>query len=154
MTKSICTCPKQFGQSKIILGLQKDKALGSYVMKVIWNISTFKQFIFLLLSCIVQQLIVVLGLGRCRRGDSMSCSKFIILSLAILTSLFEALFESIPQLILQCTAVWRGVVKFEDVFRQVEKKQFCLMDVPSIRPHILQGLPLGPKLTTSPLKSF
>ena len=47
----------------------------------------------------------------------MSLSKFTILSLAILTSLFEALFESMPQLVLQCTAVWRGVVKFEDVFR-------------------------------------
>jgi len=56
-------------------------------------------------------------IGRCRRGDSMSLSKFFILSCAILTSLFEALFESMPQLVLQCTAVWRGVVKFEAVFK-------------------------------------
>jgi len=60
---------------------------------------------------------IYVGIGRCKRGDSMSLSKFTILSLAILTSLFEALFESMPQLVLQCTAVWRGVVKFEDVFR-------------------------------------
>jgi hypothetical protein len=39
------------------------------------------------------------------------------LTVAILTTLFEALFEQIPQLILQWTAVWRGVVKFEAVFR-------------------------------------
>lgn len=55
--------------------------------------------------------------GRLQRGDSMNPGKFCILTLTIYTSSFEALFESIPQLILQCTAVWRGVVKFEDVFR-------------------------------------
>ena len=47
----------------------------------------------------------------------MTCLKFGILTVTILTQLFEALFESIPQLVLQCTAVWRGVVKFEAVFR-------------------------------------
>jgi hypothetical protein len=56
-------------------------------------------------------------IGKFQRGDPMTFGKFSILTLAILTTLFEALFESIPQLILQCTAVWRGVVKFEAVFR-------------------------------------
>ena len=56
-------------------------------------------------------------LGKCQRGDSMSCLKFGILTITILTQLFEALFEAIPQLVLQCTAVWRGVVKFEAVFK-------------------------------------
>ena len=55
--------------------------------------------------------------GKCQRGDPMTCLKFGILTVTILTQLFEALFESIPQLVLQCTAVWRGVVKFEAVFR-------------------------------------
>ena len=55
--------------------------------------------------------------GKCRRGDPMSLPKFCILCLASLTNLFEAFFESIPQIVLQCTAIWRGVVRFEDVFR-------------------------------------
>ena len=57
------------------------------------------------------------AIGRCQRGDAMRFKKFCILSATILANLFEALFESGPQLILQCTAVWRGVVKFEDVFK-------------------------------------
>ena len=47
----------------------------------------------------------------------MNLTKFCILTASILTLRFEALFESAPQLILQCTAIWRGVVKFEAVFR-------------------------------------
>jgi hypothetical protein len=38
-------------------------------------------------------------IGRVRRGDPMSCKKFTFLSLVSLTSVFEAFFESGPQLV-------------------------------------------------------
>ena len=56
--------------------------------------------------------------GRLKRGEPMSVTKFCILTAHILTIRFEALFESLPQLVLQCTAIWRGVVKFEAVFKE------------------------------------
>lgn len=78
----------------------------------IWGVLTLSLPFFAL---IISGLYVMVG--RCQRGDPMSPKKFCILTVFTLTQLFEALFESIPQLILQCTAVWRGVVKFEDVFK-------------------------------------
>lgn len=78
----------------------------------IWGILT----ILMPLFAIAMSALYVL-IGKCQRGDPMSSVKFGLLTLTILTQLFEAFFESIPQLLLQCTAIWRGVVKFEAVFR-------------------------------------
>ena len=61
---------------------------------------------------------IYVGIGRLKRGESMTLAKFCILTASILTIRFEALFESCPQLVLQCTAIWRGVVKFEAVAKE------------------------------------
>ena len=64
----------------------------------IWGILT----ILMPLFAIAMSALYVL-IGKCQRGDPMSSVKFGLLTLTILTQLFEAFFESIPQLLLQCT---------------------------------------------------
>ena len=59
-------------------------------------------------ASIIASLLYV-GIGRCQRGDPMSCKKFICLSYTIFNRFFEAFIESAPEIVLQCVAVWRGV---------------------------------------------
>ncbi len=47
--------------------------------------------------------------GRLRSGNPMGCAKFALLTLRALVALFEGLFESAPQLVLQLVVVFRGV---------------------------------------------
>ena len=78
-----------------------------------WAIITFSLPFVSLLAAIIY--VVARHCGSPRTTDPMSLTKFLCLTYEILNKLMEALFESIPQLVLQCTAVWRGVFNFEDV---------------------------------------
>ncbi len=56
-------------------------------------------------------------IGKIKRGTDLPAKKFALLTITSLTLLYEALFESLPQLVLQCTAIWRGVVNVAGIIK-------------------------------------
>lgn len=56
--------------------------------------------------------------GRIVRGESMSAPKFLLLALTTWAHFYGAIFQSGPQMLLQTTAVWRGVVDLKAAFKQ------------------------------------
>jgi hypothetical protein len=58
------------------------------------------------------------------RGDGMSAGKFLLLSARALTALFEGLFESGPELVLQAVVLFHGV-HAEDFQILADAEQVC-----------------------------
>ncbi|XP_023342674.1 uncharacterized protein LOC111712331 [Eurytemora carolleeae] len=95
---------------KIILGvliLIADFVVGVRLLSggyLLWGLLT--------LGCILTGVLVsllVVCLGRCSTGDSMSCSKFTILTLKVHAELTGAFFHSGPQIVVQLAVFWSGI---------------------------------------------
>ena len=64
--------------------------------------------------------------GRCRQGDPMTVTKYVLLSLKVHAEIVAAYFQSGPSLIVQLVIVWSGVHRHDYEVSQSETIKYTI----------------------------